>query len=80
MNLYYFILSVLYFCSERPPLSKVFYSMCGLFLSRKTATLQRSVARDFGVVSQTKLFLGKNFTKQCFGLPQESPCFYCNDT
>ena len=28
----YFILYLVYFYSERPPLSKIFYSMCGLFL------------------------------------------------
>ena len=29
---YEFILFVVYFYSERPPLSKILYSMCGLFL------------------------------------------------
>ena len=52
---------------------KYFYSMCGLFLLRKAATLQRSVARDFGGVSQINFFLGKDFRKLCFSLPQESP-------
>ena len=46
---------MVYFYSERPLLSKIFYSMCGLFLYRKTAALQRSVARGFGGVSQIML-------------------------
>ena len=36
----YFILCVVYFYSERPAPSKLFYSMCGLFLQRKTATIK----------------------------------------
>ena len=46
----YFISCLFYFYNERPLLSKIFYSMCGLFLWRKTAALQMSVARDFGGV------------------------------
>ena len=52
-----FILSVVYCYSERPPLSKIFYYMSGLFLSRNTAALHRSVARDFSGVSQLRLLL-----------------------
>ena len=55
LNTCQFILSVIYFYSERPPLSIIFYSMCGLFPQRMTATLQRSVTRDFGGVSQIRL-------------------------
>ena len=47
MHLYY-LWSI---CGLRPPLSKIFYYMCGLFLQRKTATLQSSVDRNFGGVS-----------------------------
>ena len=50
------ILSVVYFHSEKPPLSKIYYSICGLFLQQETAALQRSVARDFGGVSRIRLF------------------------
>ena len=46
---------VVYFYSERPQLPKIFCSMRGLFLWRETVALQRSVARDFGGVSQIKL-------------------------
>ena len=35
----YFILYLVYFYSERPPPSKIFYSMYGLFLYRKTVAL-----------------------------------------
>ena len=35
-----FILYVVYFYSERPPLSAIFYFMFGTFLQRKTATIQ----------------------------------------
>ena len=43
--LQYFILCLEHFSSERPPLSKIFYSMCGPILYQKTAILQRSVAK-----------------------------------
>ena len=55
---------------------QIFHSMCGLFLWRKTAALQRSVARDFSGVSQIYIYIyfwWKNFTKQCFGLPKKVP-------
>ena len=77
---------MVYFYSERPLLSKIFYSMCGLFLYRKTAALQRSVARGFGGVSQIMLlfflFFLQNIRKQYYGLPQGSLWlhnFYSND-
>ena len=62
----YFILCLLYFYSERPPLSKIFYSMCGL--------LERNVTRDFGRVSQIRLqfLFRQNIRKQYYGLLQES--------
>ena len=65
MHLSYFILSVVYFCSERPPLSKYFILCLVYFYSERPLLLQMSVARDFGI------YIRKNFTKQCFGLPQE---------
>ena len=71
MHLYYFILSVVYFYSERPPLSKYFILCVVCFYSERSALLQRSVARDFGGVSQFYFFYRKNSTKQCFGLPKE---------
>ena len=71
-----FILSAVYCYSERPPLSKIFYYMTGLFLQGNTAALHRSVARDFSEVSQLRLlllfpFFWQNIRKQCYGLPQE---------
>ena len=53
----YFILCVVYFYSERSSLLKIFYSMCSLFLQRKTAAQQSSVARDIDGVSQIRLHL-----------------------
>ena len=49
------IIFVVYFYSERTALSEIFYFMCGLFLQQKIAALQRSVARDFGEISQIRL-------------------------
>ena len=85
MHLYYFILSVVYFYSERPPLSKYFILCVVYFYSERPPLLQRSVAREFGGVSQIFFFFRKKlyFRKLCFGLPQESPwlrSLYCNDT
>ena len=51
----YFILCVVYIYIERLTLSKIFYAMCGLYLYRKISALQKSSARNFGGVSQTKL-------------------------
>ena len=49
------IIFVVYFYSERTALSEIFYFMRGLFLQQKIAALQRSVARDFGEISQIRL-------------------------
>ena len=66
---------------------QIFHSMCGLFLWRKTAALQRSVARDFSGVSQIYIyiyiFLMKKLYKTVFWFTKKSPwlrAFYCNDT
>ena len=50
----YITLCVVYFYSERPPLSKIYQSMCGLFLQQKTTAIQNillyiwfiSIAKD----------------------------------
>ena len=85
MHLYYFILSVVYFYGERPPLSKYFILCVVYFYSERPPLLQRSEARDFGGVSQIYIyiyifFLRKNFTKQCYGLPQEWSLIYAPST
>ena len=56
------MLSVVYFYSEIPPLSKIFYSMCGLFLQQETAALQRRVAREFVGISQISLLFSYDKT------------------
>ena len=72
MNLYYFILSLVYFYGEGPPLSKYCILCVICVYGERPPLLQRSVARDLGGVSQIYLyFFRKNFTRQCFGLPQE---------
>ena len=80
MDLCYFILSVVYFYSERPPLSKYFILCVVYFYSARPPLLRRSEARDFGGVSQIYIyiyiFLRKNFTKQCFRLLQEWSLIY----
>ena len=50
----YIILCEVYFYNKRPALSKIYYSMCGLFLYRMTAAIQNilfsvwsiSIAKD----------------------------------
>ena len=63
MHLYCFILSVVYFYSERPSLSKCFILCVVCFYSERPALLQRSVVRNFGGVSQFHFFFRKNSTK-----------------
>ena len=57
MHLCYFILSVVYFYSERPPLSKYFILCVVYFYSERPPLLQRSEARDFGGVSQIYIYI-----------------------
>ena len=86
MHLYYFILFVVCFYSERPPLSKYFILCVIYFYSERAPLLQRNEAQDFGGVSQIYIYiyiffsLRKNFTKQCFGLPQEWSLIYAPST
>ena len=75
-SIYAFILSVVYFYSERPSLFKIVYSLCVLYLLQNAAILQRCVAQDFGEISQLSShdFPRQNIRKQYYGFPQESPC------
>ena len=57
MYLCYFILSVVYFYSERPPLSKYFILCVVYFYSARPPLLRRSEARDFGGVSQIYIYI-----------------------
>ena len=66
MHLYYFIPSVVYFYSERPPLSKHFILCVVYFYSERPPLFLTTL-----VELSKKKFFRKNFTKQCFGLPQE---------
>ena len=66
MHLYYFIPSVVYFYSESPPLSKHFILCVVYFYSERPLLFLTTL-----VELSKKKFFRKNFTKQCFGLPQE---------
>ena len=66
LHLYYFIPSVVYFYSERPPLSKHFILCVVYFYSERPPLFLTTL-----VELSKKKFFRKNFTKQCFGLPQE---------
>ena len=61
MHLYSFILSVVYFYSERPSLSKYFILCVVYFYNERPPLLPGRVARDFGGINQIYIYI---YTKQ----------------
>ena len=76
----YMILCEVYFYNKRPPLSKIYYSMCGLFLYRMTAAIQNilfymwsvSIAKDRRYPKYIVLYAVYVFSER----PQLSTIYY----